>query len=633
MNLVKLALWTAEPFRRLKWLAAVIESKLASFPDGDDIGDVFLEETTARLTQLRQMRSHGASYPQSLRKILEIFTSRPVLTMIQNWMYQGILNDPFNEFFIIKNDLTTLMRTLGKGDIESLKPDDPHDWDWDKQYLLVHARIPPFICQKIALEILSIGKGVNFMRQCCGDVTWINTSMAKFLQSDSNCRAIHIDQLLQPIDRLYKLVNDRLVSLMLDKFHLMEHMEAIRGYVFLGQGDLVQTLTDSLAHELNLPPGRQYRHNFLPAVDAAFKTSSASSWPAYLQECCDILIRTNKNLAPERPSSSYYNPKDGWDTVELFYKLSSPISAVIGNKSLLQQYRLVFRFLWRLKRTEHILVNTWRVLTNCSKQLLTIVPEISGLLHLCHMTRHEMVCFSNNIQYYFMCEVLESSWQTLQQKVYSSLSLDEIVNSYNFYISTIVKAIFFDYTSVSHPKNTDSKDANKTQKTLSSMILEISDVIREFCHQCEMLYSVSCEIASFSNPEFRENLEHTDRYKWGVTGEDEAVIQDFKEHLEKILTVELNTAIDKYKQVFRQFLTTLSYEVKKGNNAHLRYLFQRINYNSYYTLESRRNQFASTISPTVCSTTISNSMLDAIKGDSPLNAKINSATAETPKNP
>jgi gamma-tubulin complex component 3 len=75
--------------------------------------------------------------------------------MIKQWMIEGDINDPFEEFFVEINPLTT---------DEKL---------WTEKYRLNYIMIPSFLTNQLAKKILLTGKAVNFIRRCCNEQDWI----------------------------------------------------------------------------------------------------------------------------------------------------------------------------------------------------------------------------------------------------------------------------------------------------------------------------------------------------------------------------------------------------------------------------------------------------------------------------
>jgi gamma-tubulin complex component 3 len=84
----------------------------------------------------------------------------PILSMIKQWMVEGELNDPFQEFFV-----EDAMPAAG---------DDLHKRLWTDKYRLNHVMIPNgLLTHELARKILLTGKAVNFIRRCCHEQDWI----------------------------------------------------------------------------------------------------------------------------------------------------------------------------------------------------------------------------------------------------------------------------------------------------------------------------------------------------------------------------------------------------------------------------------------------------------------------------
>jgi gamma-tubulin complex component 3 len=66
-------------------------------------------------------------------------------------MIEGDINDPFGEFFVEINPLTT------------------DDKLWTEKYKLNYIMIPSFLTNQLANKILLTGKAVNFIRRCCAE--------------------------------------------------------------------------------------------------------------------------------------------------------------------------------------------------------------------------------------------------------------------------------------------------------------------------------------------------------------------------------------------------------------------------------------------------------------------------------
>ena len=54
--------------------------------------------------------------------------------------------------------------------------------------------------------------------------------------------------LTESVERVYKECSQHLLSVLIEKYHLMDHLQALKRYLLLGQGDFVQCLMDSLGY-------------------------------------------------------------------------------------------------------------------------------------------------------------------------------------------------------------------------------------------------------------------------------------------------------------------------------------------------------------------------------------------------
>ena len=61
----------------------------------------------------------------------------------------------------------------------------------------------------------------------------------------------HLDEILDLILQIYSDVSVHVLNILLDKYHLSRHFEALKKYLLLGQGDFIQYLMDSLEYFLN----------------------------------------------------------------------------------------------------------------------------------------------------------------------------------------------------------------------------------------------------------------------------------------------------------------------------------------------------------------------------------------------
>jgi len=143
--------------------------------------------------------------------------------------------------------------------------------------------------------------------------------------------------------------------------------------------------------------------------------------------------------------------QDPWDFIYLDYNIDSPLDAIV-HASAMDKYHQVFLFLFRLKRVEWMLNNSWRQSTALNHAILietkaggADAPTISEaaelssfLLRRISSTRQTMLHFVSNLQNYLMFEVLEGGWEGLKMAVQNARTVDDVIKAHDSYLNQIV---------------------------------------------------------------------------------------------------------------------------------------------------------------------------------------------------
>lgn len=120
----------------MKWLAIIIDA-VSNLKGG------------AVCSALNSYVLNGSPSTKSFISRILREVSNPILRMIKQWMIEGEINDPFEEFFVEVNPMTS------------------DDKLWTEKYKLNYIMIPSFLTNALAHKILLTGKAVNFIRRCC----------------------------------------------------------------------------------------------------------------------------------------------------------------------------------------------------------------------------------------------------------------------------------------------------------------------------------------------------------------------------------------------------------------------------------------------------------------------------------
>ena len=423
--------------------------------------------------------SHGDPFVYTFAERLLSSITRPFYNMLRAWIYDGELEDPYLEFFVYQN---TEYEDSGATSV------------WEHKYLLKDTMIPSIITTEFANRVFLIGKSLNFIRYGCGDSAWVED------YSKNASRELKYGDtalLSTSIDEAYKSVMARLIGLMETKFALFSHLQALKKYLLLGQGDFISLLMESLASNLDRPANSQYRHTLTAQLEHAIRNSNAQFDDA------DVLRRLDARML------ELSHGEIGWDVFTLEYRVDSPLDVIVTPWAS-KQYLKVFNFLWRVKRVEFALSTTWRrVQTGARGVLGAVNDKLGSEWKTARGGLAEMVHFVDQLQYYILFEVIEAGWEGLQKAMRKpDATLDTLISAHTAYLRSITRKGLLgggggiEFTGQLHE--------------LLKLMLAYKDVV-------DGLYSYS--VAEFTRrQEFAARIEtRTKAGKWGITEADEAV--------------------------------------------------------------------------------------------------------------
>ncbi|KAK1835982.1 Spc97/Spc98 family protein [Podospora conica] len=359
--------------------------------------------------------SHGDPVVGAFAERLLADVTRPFYDILRRWIYDGELSDPHLEFFVREQNPNTEDRKEVKAKGQASV--------WNSKYEVVDAMVPSIITADFAQKVFLIGKSLNFIRHSCGDAQWVEayskTSSKELKYGDTATLETWIDE-------AYKTTMQRLMMLMSTRFHLFDHLQALKNYILLGQGDFIALLMESLAANLDRPAGAQYRHTLTAQLEHAIRGSNAQ------YDSDEVLRRLDARML------QLSHGDIGWDCFTLEYKIDAPVDVVVtewGNR----QYLKVFNFLWRIKRVEFALASTWRkCMTGARGVLQTSEDPVIQTWKSTRGVLAEMIHFVGQLQYYILFEVIESSWTELQKNIRKDdCTLDDLIRAHTKYLTSI----------------------------------------------------------------------------------------------------------------------------------------------------------------------------------------------------
>ncbi|KAG9251997.1 Spc98 family-domain-containing protein [Emericellopsis atlantica] len=388
--------------------------------------------------------SHGDPLVAAFaERLLGSFT-RPFYDFLRHWIYDGELSDPYLEFFVREQAPNADPKGKGNGNV------------WEDRFEIDKEMIPSIITQDFAQKVFLIGKSLNFVRHSCNDSLWVENYSK---DASKELRYGDTTTLEAWIDEAHKTTMKRLIHLMADKFHLFEHLQALKNYILLGQGDFIALLMESLAPNLDRPAGAQYRHTLTAQLEHAIRGSNAQ------HDSPEVLRRLDARML------QLSHGDIGWDCFTLEYKIDAPVDVVVtewGNR----QYLKVFNFLWRIKRVEFALLTTWRKCMTGARGVLQSSDEtVAQTWKSTRGTLAEMIHYVGQLQYYILFEVIESSWGELQKRITKEdCTLDDLIKAHTTYLNDIT------HKGLLGPKRRVHGTADDDDRT--SYLAQLGDILR-----------------------------------------------------------------------------------------------------------------------------------------------------------
>ena len=160
------------------------------------------------------------------------------------------------------------------------------------------------------IDIFEVGKGINFMKNYCDenfDLSYLKKNLSNLIdeynknnnenkkhdinnlndcynfinylfenlkeEEEENKNNISLIELINKnIYLIHILINEEIVKLIFNKFKFISNLESINKYLLLGQGDMMQTLIESLFEELDKPANTILKHNLESCLENAIKS-------------------------------------------------------------------------------------------------------------------------------------------------------------------------------------------------------------------------------------------------------------------------------------------------------------------------------------------------------------------------
>ncbi|XP_012160527.1 gamma-tubulin complex component 3 homolog isoform X2 [Ceratitis capitata] len=407
LTLMKILVWSVDSLKRLQWLATIAEACRE-------------KKGGALASTVHAFLNNGNPMVKSLVRELLLAVCGPLYQMLSHWLLEGEINDAHGEFFI-----------------ECLADIGP-DRLWHDKYRLRSSMLPNFVSTEMAHKILVTGKSINFLCEVCEDKRPVQGRDELRQCIEENAEQIFAQvadtKLHSTIDTIYLNTSKRVLDIVMGPHKLLEHLQAMRRYLLLGQGDFIGILMENLKCELDKPAKELYSYDLSSIMDAAIRSTNAQYDDPEILNHLDVRLLT---------------PCDGdigWDILSLQYTVRGPLATML--EPCMGIYQMLFKPLWRMRHMEFVLSSKiWKDQKCNAKPLRSMGIELNQVLYRLHLLTSEMIHFIHQMQYYILFEVIECSWAELQDRVQQAKALDDILDAHDDFLNAIKCGAFLDSSS------------------------------------------------------------------------------------------------------------------------------------------------------------------------------------------
>ena len=346
-----------------------------------------------------------------------------------------------------------------------------------------------------------------------------------------------INEIIFNIDVIHKLINKELVRIIFTKFKFLSNLDSINKYLLLGQGDMMQSLMESLFEELDKPANLIFKHNLQSNLESAIRASNAQ----YNDEDCLKKLNIKLNSASVGDI--------GWDIFCLEYKVDLPLSIIFNNK-LLKDYQKLFFFFWKIKRIEYSVNNhIWKQVRILNQLLKNKEDFMKRSIQISIKFNQEIIHFISNLHNYLALKVLETQYKKLIDELPKVNNLNELIVKHRNFVEMVKKQCLLDEHNI----------------VINKKIMNIFDIILKFRTIYDFLYNFLAE-------HFFENS--SKNYDSDNTFGTQNRLKNIKEYLQQISIL--------HKDFQNQIIELINTITLIGKND-LDYLKIKLDFNYFYT--------------------------------------------------
>lgn len=428
------------------------------------------------LSFLEQFRQHGNERMRAVvARILDQMLV-PFGEMLQEWLDEGNLADPYGEFFVAgsKGDAPA-------GGAHELAPFVNGTELWQQRFSLRLGELPKFIPEALAQRALIAGKTRKFIQAFRRNpptyLRYQDVSMEDGAQAGADSgpgspgaagtpsaaapsaaappaaapsaadytystRASLLDRLGAEMTTAYRQACRQVRQILVEQCRLFEQLAVIKRYVLFEKGDFSTNLMDLLWDGLNRPAGSLFRHNLVGVLEAAVRATRSARDADWILAGLDV--RLLQGVGDGSAGAGASAGASGWDVFALDYRVAFPVDCILDAASM-QEYARLSRHIWALKRLEFVLGRTWLGLRNGTAGASRATrQELRRDLRGFELLQAEMAAFVRQALT-LTFEAIQADWAVLVRSleacccgaasVEAGVDLDEVMRAHRAFIA------------------------------------------------------------------------------------------------------------------------------------------------------------------------------------------------------
>lgn len=386
----------------------------------------------------RLERHNGNPAARELYHDLLTESSRPYIRMLTEWLYKGIIDDPYQEF-MVEEHKTIASELVHRDSLNSY---------WEKRYALRQDMLPLHLSSvDVAEQVLLAGKYLNVIQECGG------REAAAFLNAVEvpEFKSIQDPNLILAISQAHERANKTLLQVVQDQ-DLGARLVSLKHYYFFDKNDAFPLFLETAAKELARPVELVSTRRLQYALDMALaQPGSSSSQEPYADEVkvavaedsiTDALLRVVQvrgdrefdDLMETSASFEHEANLTALETIVLDFDIPFPQSLVVSRPAILC-YQFLFRHLLRIKVAEQSLSSSWiRIMSHSIWRRRSANPEFEAWKRRALELRAKMVGFVEQLLYYCTADVIDRNFAEFFASIETTPTIESLKTNHVNYL-------------------------------------------------------------------------------------------------------------------------------------------------------------------------------------------------------